>query len=1108
MPQISIGSLFLRLYLSVYLAVGFNVPLALAQTPSAENTPAASPSQIADQRQSVLDALARLQDIERNSRTLAASPGQVFLKTGTDHEAIFAWVRDRTALVPYRGSLRGPQGVLMDLDGNALDRSLLFQHLLTLAGYETRLARAELNRDQALALAQGIGVSPRRPEFEDTNQTPDPELEAALQTAFDRIESQTLDLVELTASYRRSTELQREAELDQAVLALTDHWWVQSRIDGEWQDLDPSLPKPGRAIVPATATYDATALPEELLHRIKIRLVLETWRDGRPKKEALLELTAAARDLAGKTLHIGHVPLGIRGADVDLAGDIPSLFDQLTVASAWLPLIAFDGKIQRSRLFTADGEVMEATEGNISRFHEVSGTGAMSGGIADTLQAMGDLFGSLPSGDSESASPSDLSGEDPPALQNVTAEWLEYEVIVPGEAPQTVRRTIFDLVGHGARLDGESSRPGNTVENRRQVVAGLLGETYVAVETAKVMPEMLLSRAAAKLGAIRPFLEEVKESNGAVSEQQLQQYLPALRTLQVDLDSLETLRWRWNWSNDALFVDRPNVMALKTAVRIRPSGDWVVRRSIDIVANSVAARPLPGLDSFSTRVMQGVTDTVAEASLTGGSERQGNASDLHEAAKQAGNDPVVFSLADISRLDQVVLSTEARARITEDLRAGNIVVIPGGSSETENGNELAWWRIDPSSGATLGIGESGAGQAMVEYLVNTIIFLVTIADLYFFAQCIFGGAESVFFGAVSLQGLSDGGRASLCFVEAIAFEITGVALAKALGGVFRAAGAGGRGADDVLGGAGRGTDDVAGTGGRAGDDVAGTGGRAGDDVAGTGGRAGDDVAGTGGRAGDDVAGTGGRAGDDAAGTGGRAGDDVAGTGGRAGDDVAGTGGRAGDDVAGAGGRAGDDVAGAGGRAGDDVAGAGGRAGDDVAGAGGRGADDVPPGRPSPELARGAGRMQEPWIYRTGEGVRPASARDALPGSPMRLDPNVSETYHYVVKGDGTITYAPQVIRNGRETVKHTDLAENAPARIAGEITYNAERNVWIMDNSSGRYSFWGVPGVGMVASTRTPANLESAIELARQSGTDASILPRFSHNGFPYVERLPDWAGR
>jgi hypothetical protein len=127
---------------------------------------------------------------------------------------------------------------------------------------------------------------------------------------------------------------------------------------------------------------------------------------------------------------------------------------------------------------------------------------------------------------------------------------------------------------------------------------------------------------------------------------------------------------------------------------------------------------------------------------------------------------------------------------------------------------------------------------------------------------------------------------------------------------------------------------------------------------------------------------------------------------------------------------------------------------------------------------------------------------------MRLDPNVSETYHYVVKGDGTITYAPQVIRNGRETVKHTDLAENAPARIAGEITYNAERNVWIMDNSSGRYSFWGVPGVGMVASTRTPANLESAIELARQSGTDASILPRFSHNGFPYVERLPDWAGR
>ena len=138
------------------------------------------------------------------------------------------------------------------------------------------------------------------------------------------------------------------------------------------------------------------------------------------------------------------------------------------------------------------------------------------------------------------------------------------------------------------------------------------------------------------------------------------------------------------------------------------------------------------------------------------------------------------------------------------------------------------------------------------------------------------------------------------------------------------------------------------------------------------------------------------------------------------------------------------------------------------------------------------------MVRPGEGTRPASARDARPGEPMQLDPNVSETYMYVVKEDGTITYAPQEhTPAGRETVNHTDLAENGPARLSGELNWNSERGVWQMDNNSGRYSFEPDRAAGRFYSTRTQENLNAGVELAQNTGTDATIVPAFDSRGHP-----------
>jgi hypothetical protein len=57
-------------------------------------------------------------------------------------EGAFAWVHDETRLVPYRGALRGPVGVLLDREGNSLDRALLLQDMFDALGYDTRIVGA------------------------------------------------------------------------------------------------------------------------------------------------------------------------------------------------------------------------------------------------------------------------------------------------------------------------------------------------------------------------------------------------------------------------------------------------------------------------------------------------------------------------------------------------------------------------------------------------------------------------------------------------------------------------------------------------------------------------------------------------------------------------------------------------------------------------------------------------------------------------------------------------------------------------------------------------------------------------------------------------------
>src|SRR5690348_5498354 len=87
--------------------------------------------------------------IKRSRRSDTFDLDAIVKLTDGDPARIFAWVRDKTFWVPYRGELRGAAGVLMDRLGNSLDRALLLAELLRRAGQDVRLAHAQLSDEQA-----------------------------------------------------------------------------------------------------------------------------------------------------------------------------------------------------------------------------------------------------------------------------------------------------------------------------------------------------------------------------------------------------------------------------------------------------------------------------------------------------------------------------------------------------------------------------------------------------------------------------------------------------------------------------------------------------------------------------------------------------------------------------------------------------------------------------------------------------------------------------------------------------------------------------------------------------------------------------------------------
>ncbi|MGN6486861.1 MAG: hypothetical protein ACTHLT_03430 [Devosia sp.] len=708
-------------------------------------------------------SLEAIEDGEREAPRDRWDPQYVVDTVGIEPADLYAWVRDEIEWMPYPGALRGPAGVLMDRIGNSLDQALLLADMLQRAGNEVRLAHAKLPPERARQLwqrmlterggqtvpgggvaATGSGepapdpgatvlqtVAATEPAASGTEsafeaEVPTDPMEAAelyeLDTAAIANELSTAaaqaQYVGAAMDARILDQAQRLLKLvalpepdpadaaERVTAALADHWWVQLNDAGTWVDLDPvGATEMGAALMPAVETLSHDALPDELEYAVTLRVVVEQWKEGATQERVVLEQAFRPREMMGQTVVIGQMPMFWTSNWPEAGNDTLQIKLRAAVYAQheWLPFISIGGEqLALSSVYDT---------GDLNQFPQPPNPyAAMGVPAAGIFSKAGDLLSS-----DDQGVQADTSLVAPRPEGELVAEWLDFVVTGPG-GTHTIRREIFDLIGPAARASGDIGKLAMSDEKRLARAIAMLTETRVAIFPARLAPEFITHVAAEHALGGRSLLEEAGRDPFSKAPANSAEIFAKIPPLAAGAMAVASARFDGNPVASSVYIDRPNIIAEHAMLLRGKGGDFFVQHAVDIVENGVGIDPAATVAPIALRVAQGIADTNAEALVLGNAGVFNTAEAF--AAATIGDAWTVLQPGDEASLATLNLSPDVSARIAADLEAGKLAVLPTGRGP--EGQVTGWWRIDPATGETLGMGPNGWGQAMVEYALVLI----------------------------------------------------------------------------------------------------------------------------------------------------------------------------------------------------------------------------------------------------------------------------------------------------------------------------------------------------------------------------------------------------
>src|SRR5690606_8012354 len=228
-----------------------------------------------------------------------------------------------------------------------------------------------------------------------------------------------------------------------------------------WTDLDPTgleaLPGQALGVTAETmAVPEISALPSELRHAVTVRVVVECSVAGALQEFVLVESPALLpAEVLGRRIVINHVPA--RSSRDSFSVDDPARLTGVLEQEKWFPVLTVGESQTYTSAFTDSCVIDEAAPPWLGEAVQ----GAFQG-AADVLGGLGEAPASAETTD------------------HVTAQWLEYQIEVPGQPTRLVRRQVFDLLGVTDREAGLASFAPTQEDELRWRLA-LLGETEILI---------------------------------------------------------------------------------------------------------------------------------------------------------------------------------------------------------------------------------------------------------------------------------------------------------------------------------------------------------------------------------------------------------------------------------------------------------------------------------------------------------------------------------------------------------------------------------------------------------------------------------------------------
>lgn len=678
--------------------------------------PAGAPSvEQLEQRYAELEAIDRALPRER------FDPAAVLEGVGRDPAKLAAWVRDNTYWVPYQGALRGPVGVLNDRVGSSLDRALLLAELLRQAGHETRLAHATLADEVARAAIQkvkplpsgwlgdqaaaGLAVGNMPPAEREAYERR--QAEGAKRTGEDlkRADAQAQQLLAALGGTDAGAAARQIDE--QSLAAARDHWWVQLKGKGEqWTDLDTLLPD-GSAVaggktdktLPTPAGGGTLGVPDDLAHRVDIRIVIEKLDGGKLSEHAVVTHTLRPAEVLDRQVMLTHVPVAWPKEMSDAAAkpaDPARYLKAVRQTAEWIPVLYVGDGSLVDNSFTVTGDVNERP--NLDETAKLGqSVGGMFGG-----------FGGLGGGGGEAK-------KDDAAKPVLTAEWVEYVVHSPGRPDRAVRREVFDLIGPAQRQTPPAKLALDDTQRTNRGLA-LTAQTDVLLLPCHPAPEFVAHAAAQRvLGTRQRAARALREAPGKRRDVAIAAH--AIGT--TPLWAIAAARPGYGAAGRDVYLDTPNVFQFRRAARVGADGAALTGVAlVDLAANPVAVRPGAAKEAFATRVRQGVADTVAESALLALDKKVAVA---NTSVILAEGKPSLAKATDAP----TGVAADVAARVRAATADGAVVVAPAAPVQLAGAQRFGWWRVDPATGETIGVMDNGfhasaTERAQLEARVNQL----------------------------------------------------------------------------------------------------------------------------------------------------------------------------------------------------------------------------------------------------------------------------------------------------------------------------------------------------------------------------------------------------